>query len=107
MQKIQRDTKALTRSWLTFEIALSLEGRKKLYESPSGEYKGIVQIYTCLNSFNVCSYHVITMIMPIYAQCSNMERVLVRFLGSGLFNRKTYLSETQSSYLLNGTIIML
>lgn len=91
-QKVQRDTKALTRSWLTFEIALSLEGRNKLYESPSGEYKGIVQIYTCINSFNVCSYHVIAMIMPIYAQCSNMERVLVRFLGSGLFNRKTLIS---------------
>ena len=41
-QKVQRDTEALTRSRLTFEIALSLESRNKLYESSSGEYKGIV-----------------------------------------------------------------
>ena len=80
--KVQRDTKALTRSRLTFETLLSLEGGKKLYESPSGEYIEIVEIYTCIDSFTVCSLHVIAMIMPNYAQCSSVETVLARFWGA-------------------------
>lgn len=58
--------------------------KNKLYESPTGEYEAIVQLYTCISSFTVCSLHVIPMIIPTYAQCGHVERVLASSLESHL-----------------------
>lgn len=51
--KVQRDTKALRRSQFTFEVVMSLEGRKSLYESSSGESEGTAEIHTCIALYSL------------------------------------------------------